>query len=166
MPEPSEPEGRIPDLSGIGPRLALALSNSTLNGVAARTKFAPQTVRKFLRKGKVPTLEFVLTVSHTYGLSLDWILTGRGMMHEEDYVRSLLRTATTAQLAAALADRLSTMNEGGPKEPSIGEGGTRKALPLRGEVESKPSAVTQGDLPRLAEIAQRLAQAAAAKDEK
>ena len=89
-------------------RLLSACSGRSARSLASLVDISPETVRRTLR-GQRPSVEFLVKLSETMGLSGDWLLTGRGPMHTKDQVAAALKQASEMQLCAELGARLERL---------------------------------------------------------
>lgn len=130
---------RAPDgdwLAALAQRLREAVGNDSAARVAERTRFGIYGVRRHLRGTGVPSLPFLITVSQVYGVSLEWLGTGRGMRREGDYARALLGTATLSELAHAIEDRLAALQELDPASDC-----PQEPCPMAGRVRARNAAL-------------------------
>lgn len=89
-------------------RILRACSGRSARSLASLVDISPETVRRTLR-GQRPSVEFLVKLSETMGLSGDWLLTGRGPMHTKDQVAAALTQASEMQLCAELGARLERL---------------------------------------------------------
>lgn len=69
-------------IEGLGPRLALAILHLGISQaeLAKRIGSSPGFVSDVVRGMKKPGAEFLHSVQHTFGISVDWLLSGDGTM--------------------------------------------------------------------------------------
>ncbi len=60
-------------------RLNLAVSGLSIAAVSRATRYHPETVRRYLR-GQQPSVEFVGRFAQHFGISLEWLILGVGVM--------------------------------------------------------------------------------------
>lgn len=70
----------------------------------------PETVRRYMQ-GQAPSTTFLINLCKAFGISADWLLTGRGAMRCSDIRMNALRLANPSELLNALAASLSDQTE-------------------------------------------------------
>src|SRR4051812_26764090 len=60
-------------------RILQATEGSTLREIAARTRYHPETVRRYFRRGRL-SLRFFSAICEQFGVSPEWLLWGTGPM--------------------------------------------------------------------------------------
>lgn len=70
----------------------------------------PETVRRYMQ-GQAPSTTFLINLCRAFGISADWLLTGRGAMRCSDIRMNALRMANPSELLSALATSLSDQTE-------------------------------------------------------
>ena len=68
---------RDPWYAGVAERLCAVTEGLPLRTIGARTGYNHETVRRVLHSGRV-TGHFLATIARVFGLSGEWLLTGRG----------------------------------------------------------------------------------------
>lgn len=85
-------------MDGIKERIKLAISNESINAFAKRCGLRESTIRNLL-KGTTPGVDKVVLIADTAGVSLEWLITGRGTMQAGHGL-----TASAAESAPAPVD--------------------------------------------------------------
>jgi transcriptional regulator with XRE-family HTH domain len=89
-------------------RLRMVTGDRTYRMVAELTEFNQETTRRYLQ-GQAPSAEFLAAICRVFGVSGDWLLTGRGPMRADEVRHHALREATAADLLTAMANTLTTL---------------------------------------------------------
>ncbi|MBM4108216.1 MAG: helix-turn-helix transcriptional regulator [Phycisphaerae bacterium] len=97
------------DLSPLHERMRLAVGEeATYRQVADRTGANAESVRRYLQ-GHAPSIEFVVAMCRCFGVSADWLLTGRGPMKASDLKGHVLGESSAGELFTAVADNLERL---------------------------------------------------------
>lgn len=106
-----EPQADVTDnLSAITRRVRVCVGSVAIAEVARRVAVHPETVRRYLN-GQPPSIEFVQSLASRFGISLSWLMAGRGPMMERDVLMHTLSTATPLQLCQALGEKMAVIDE-------------------------------------------------------
>jgi hypothetical protein len=68
---------RVFEPPSVAERLRAACGGVSIRTVASRTGYHPETTRRYLQTGKISP-EFALAFCDEFGVSIEWLLTGRG----------------------------------------------------------------------------------------
>ncbi|MFE1574409.1 helix-turn-helix domain-containing protein [Comamonas odontotermitis] len=76
------PTSSLEGLSGLGSRLSLAILHLAISQseFARRLGSSPAFISDTVRGLKKPGAEFLASIKQTFGISIDWLLTGHGTM--------------------------------------------------------------------------------------
>lgn len=97
------------DLSPLHERMRLAVGeDSTYRQVADRTGANAESVRRYMQ-GNAPSVEFVVSLCRCFGVSADWLLTGRGPMKAKDLKGYALGESSAGELFTAVAENLERL---------------------------------------------------------
>lgn len=77
MKEPKAPKG---NKHAVSLRIAAACSGYTLSQIAKRTGWGAETVRRYVRQGHRPSVDFVAAVAERFNVSVGWLVLGEGTM--------------------------------------------------------------------------------------
>jgi|GEM_PF-2978099 len=104
MAEPAPARAISPGDSTISTRLAVAIGEDSIAGMARKTGYNAETVRRYLNGGRVPA-SFVAAVSREYGVDAAWLVLGDpdGRAHSSPASR-----ISTEELIQELERRLGT----------------------------------------------------------
>jgi hypothetical protein len=105
-------------------RLGQVLQGLRYVDISQMTGVHPETVRRYLTKTS-PSIEFVSAVAQHQGVSLDWLLLGRGPQRTIDVARVHLASAPLTELIAMVEQRLERLKSGVPADSAA------LATPLR-----------------------------------
>jgi transcriptional regulator with XRE-family HTH domain len=97
------------DCTGIVVRLSAACGGLTFAELARITHAKPESVRRYMCGLTTPSLDFILNISVALGLSVEWVLWGRGPMLRKDFEDQVLRDAGIVRLLHAVADETRTL---------------------------------------------------------
>jgi transcriptional regulator with XRE-family HTH domain len=89
-------------------RLAAVVGQRSSRHIGDLTSTNHETVRRYLT-GFAPSIEFVQAVCKAFGVSAEWLLTGKGPMKASDIRRNALREADAGELLTALATTVETL---------------------------------------------------------
>jgi transcriptional regulator with XRE-family HTH domain len=93
-------------LSSLHERMRLAVGeHATYRQVSDRTGTHAETVRRYMQ-GQAPSVEFVAALCRVFGISADWLLTGRGPMKAADLKGHVLGESSAGELFTAVAENL------------------------------------------------------------
>lgn len=101
--------GEIDPTEQLRERIRIVAGGDSCRDIGDRTNTHPETVRRYLSSG-TPSADFVRSVADLYGVSADWLLSGRGCVYRRDQLASMLRAATFPQLLQALGERLGSLD--------------------------------------------------------
>jgi transcriptional regulator with XRE-family HTH domain len=82
--------------------------HATYRQVSDQTGTNAETVRRYLQ-GHAPSVEFVAALCRVFGISADWLLTGRGPMKAADLKTHVLGDSSAGELFTAVADNLERL---------------------------------------------------------
>lgn len=82
--------------------------HATYRQVSDQTGANPETVRRYMQ-GQAPSVEFVAALCRVFGISADWLLTGRGPMKVADLKGHVLGESSAGELFTAVADNLERL---------------------------------------------------------
>ncbi|MEM7629933.1 MAG: helix-turn-helix domain-containing protein [Planctomycetota bacterium] len=91
-------------------RLRSVAGERTYRRLGELTQTHPETVRRCMQ-GQAPSAEFLTRLCQVFGISGEWMLTGRGAMRVDDVGTQALRQANTPDLLHALADTVTALLE-------------------------------------------------------
>jgi hypothetical protein len=89
-------------------RLAAVVGQRSSRHIGDLTSTNHETVRRYLA-GYAPSVEFVQAVCKAFGVSAEWLLTGKGPMKAADIRRNALQQADAGELLTALATTVETL---------------------------------------------------------
>jgi hypothetical protein len=108
VPVPRNPDASLEDL--LRERIRILVGGEPCRIIGQATRTHPESVRRYLSGAKIPA-EFVRALVDAYGVSADWLLRGEGCMYRRDCAEAALRAASTADLIAALEQRLTSVEQ-------------------------------------------------------
>lgn len=91
-------------------RLQHAVSDMSYRKLGRLTDTHPETVRRYMQ-GQAPSTTFLINLCKAFGISADWLLTGRGAMRCSDIRMNALRLANPSELLNALAASFADQTE-------------------------------------------------------
>jgi transcriptional regulator with XRE-family HTH domain len=91
-------------------RLQHAVGDMSYRKLGRLTDTHPETVRRYMQ-GQAPSTTFLINFCRAFGISADWLLTGRGAMRCSDIRMNALRLANPSELLGALAVSLANQTE-------------------------------------------------------
>jgi transcriptional regulator with XRE-family HTH domain len=97
------------DRSGIIVRLTTGCHGLSFAELARITHTKPESVRRYMSGLTTPSLDFILNISIALGLSIEWVLWGRGPMLRKDFEQQVLRDAGIVRLLHAVADEAQAL---------------------------------------------------------
>lgn len=89
-------------------RLAAVVGQRSSRSIGDLTGTNHETVRRYL-SGNAPSVEFLQALCRAFGVSADWLLTGKGPMRTSDVRHHALREADPGELLTALASSVETV---------------------------------------------------------
>jgi len=95
----------------IADRLRTICNGKTPQTLARLTGAKADAVRRYLRGAAVPPM-FLVCLAHAYGISLNWLLNGRGPRHRVEVYEVSIERASSAELLAELARRINESGAG------------------------------------------------------
>lgn len=84
-------------------RLRAIAGEHSYRRIGELTETHPETVRRYMQ-GQAPSAEFLTRVCEVFGVSGQWLLTGRGAMRASEIRTRALREAEVTELLGALVD--------------------------------------------------------------
>lgn len=94
--------------SGLHERISQVVGHRSSRAVAEATGANPESVRRYLG-GQAPSIEFLQALCKAFGISGEWMLTGRGPMKAADAREAALRQADAGELLSALAEAVERL---------------------------------------------------------
>jgi transcriptional regulator with XRE-family HTH domain len=89
-------------------RLAAVVGQRSSRYIGELTGTNHETVRRYI-SGYAPSVEFLQSLCKAFGVSGEWLLTGKGPMKAADIRGSALREADAGELLSALASSVETL---------------------------------------------------------
>ena len=83
-------------------RLQLATGDTSYRQIGVLTGTHPETVRRYMN-GQSPSAAFLSSISNNFGISGEWLLTGRGPMLTKDILAHILQSSSSEALLAAVS---------------------------------------------------------------
>lgn len=77
--------------------------------IALMADIQPETMRRTFADGQTPSTENLAKLCERFGLSSDWVLTGRGPTHREQFAKEGLRRSSLSDLMNELGSRLNAL---------------------------------------------------------
>ena len=74
-------------------RLQLATGDTSYRQIGVLTGTHPETVRRYMN-GQSPSAAFLSSISNNFGISGEWLLTGRGPMLTKDILAHILQSSS------------------------------------------------------------------------
>lgn len=99
-----------PEPGSLHDRLRVVAGQRSYRALAELTQHNTETVRRYML-GAAPSIEFVAAMCSRFGINADWMLTGRGAMHDKENRRHALNTSSPADLLAAVAGALERLTD-------------------------------------------------------
>lgn len=99
-----------PEPGSLHDRLRVVAGQRSYRALADLTQHNTETVRRYML-GAAPSIEFVAAMCSRFGINADWMLTGRGAMHDKENRRHALNTSSPADLLAAVAGALERLTD-------------------------------------------------------
>lgn len=99
-----------PEPGSLHERLRIVAGQRSYRSLAEITGQNTETVRRYML-GAAPSIEFVSSMCDRFGVSAEWMLTGRGPMREKDGRRHALSTSSPSDLLAAVAGALEKLTD-------------------------------------------------------
>lgn len=122
-------------------RLQAAVGDRTFKRIGTMTNTHPETVRRYL-SGHAPSVDFVTRLAASQGLSINWILTGRGPMRLAEVKPAALREANATDLLTHVAlaiERLESRVDRLDRYTQVLEVMIRQGSAPSASIEPKPS---------------------------
>lgn len=99
-----------PEPGSLHDRLRVVAGQRSYRALGDLTGQNTETVRRYML-GASPSIEFVAAMCSRFGINADWMLTGRGAMHDKENRRHALNTSSPADLLAAVAGALERLTD-------------------------------------------------------
>lgn len=99
-----------PEPGSLHDRLRVVAGQRSYRALGELTGQNTETVRRYML-GASPSIEFVAAMCARFGINADWMLTGRGAMHDRENRRYALNTSSPADLLAAVAGALERLTD-------------------------------------------------------
>ncbi|MFM9958694.1 MAG: hypothetical protein ACKVZJ_11505 [Phycisphaerales bacterium] len=99
-----------PEPGSLHERLRIVAGQRSYRSIGEITNQNTETVRRYML-GAAPSIEFVSAMCDRFGVSAEWMLTGRGPMREKDGRRHALSTSSPSDLLAAVAGALEKLTD-------------------------------------------------------
>ncbi|CAG1007810.1 hypothetical protein PHYC_03480 [Phycisphaerales bacterium] len=85
--DPGEPQSTLTEakshMHAVSLRIGVACAGHTMAEIAKRTGWEAETVRRYLRRGHRPSVDFVAAVAERFAVSVRWLILGEGLMDRE-----------------------------------------------------------------------------------
>ncbi len=119
--------------SALHKRIHAVVGSLTHRELSERLDIHVERVRRYLRDS-APNLEFVEAVCRSFGISRQWLLTGRGPMRADDVPAHALREAEAGELLEAVAEALERLLERVDRMESLVQALERRVRSVLGDV--------------------------------
>lgn len=109
-------------VKGIDSRIAELVKNMTFAELGALTACNAETARRYVNGGSVPSLDFLVRLAQTTGVSISWLVTGHGPRDEQTIREQAVQSLSLKELLLIIADRVGRLEESqAPRhaEPSL-----------------------------------------------
>ncbi|MEO0511979.1 MAG: hypothetical protein AAF108_03675 [Planctomycetota bacterium] len=87
-----------------------AANGHTYRKLGELTKTHPETVRRYMQ-GQSPSVEFLMALCVSMGISAEWMLTGHGPMRLSEARAHALKLADPSELLSAVAGTIDTLDD-------------------------------------------------------
>ncbi len=94
----------------IAHRLRIAFGDMTYKQLGELTDTHPETVRRYMN-GYAPSSSFLANASTQFGISGDWLLSGRGPMLSQDITKHVIENAEPQTLMNAVTQHFLNVSE-------------------------------------------------------
>lgn len=99
------------DFSEIMERMFKTGKMRNYSEIARRLGVSPQAISNYKRRGKISP-RIILEFAKTFGVSVDWLLTGEGDIYQKEYLYSKTTGGMGADFTGAEKSKIHDANEG------------------------------------------------------